>query len=285
MPPLEQAHHRARLIRKMRRELGYTPDLRAPRSFNERVAWKILHDRNPLIPLTTDKVAVRGFVAARIGPDSLIPLHGVWTHPSEIPWNTLPDRFVVKANHGCGYNLIVTDKASVRREDAAHLFKAWLGRSYYRETGEWGYRDIAPRLLVEDLLVGGNGSVPEDYKLYCFGGRPHLLQVHLDRFSNHRFLWYDPHTLAPLAMGKTRHEDVPGFAPPAAALRLAALAARLAVGFDAVRVDFYLSGGQPYFGELTHYPGGAVVSLGSPELDHRIGELWRQHDARVATRS
>ena len=276
LPPVERMHHRTRLLGKMRRELGYVPNLRRPRTFNERVACKILHDRDPLIPLTTDKVAVRGFVSTRIGTDTLIPLHGVWERPSDVPWDSLPDRFVAKANHGCGYNLIVTDKSALRREDAERLFAAWLGRSYYRQTGEWGYRDIPPRLLVEDLLAGDNQGVPEDYKFYCFNGTPHLLQVHLDRFSNHRFLWYDPRTLAPLAMGQTRHDDVPGFAPQPAARALLPLVARLAAGFDAVRVDFYLVDGRPYFGELTHYPGGAVVPLESRGQDLRMGEMWRQ---------
>ena len=264
----------------MSRTLGYVPDLRAPRSFNERVASKILFDRDPLIPVTTDKIAARDFVAARIGPDVLIPLHGVWERAADIAWEALPDRFVAKANHGCGYNLIVPDKSAIHRADALSLFDRWLRRSYYRESGEWGYRGIRPRLLVESLLQDPRGEVPEDYKLYVFGGQPHLLQVHLDRFRDHRFLWYDPHTLAPLALGSTRHADVPGFSPSPAARALVPLAVRLAAGFDMVRVDFYLVGERAYFGDLTHYPGGAVVPLGSPAEDRELGAIWARATGR-----
>ncbi|WP_043340495.1 ATP-grasp fold amidoligase family protein [Belnapia moabensis] len=290
---LRQAFHRAadhlgwldrlriarRLRRMMRASLGYEPDLCRPRSFNERIAWKILHDRNPLIPLTLDKVAVRPWVAERIGWRYLVPALGLWDHPGEIRWEKLPRRFVLKANHGSGYNAFVADRDTACRAAILATAAGWLAENYGRRTGEWGYRPIRPRLIAEEYLPGnGAGGVPEDYKLYVFNGRPYLLQVHLGRYTDQRReVFYDPLTLAPLDFGRHRQADCPDYpGPPPEAALLHDLAARLGAGFDAVRVDFYMIGGEPRFGEMTHYSGGATVPFGSIAEDFALGAVWAE---------
>ena len=279
---------RLRLVRQrrriMREALGYQPSLHRPRSFNERIAWKILNDRNPLIPLTLDKVTVRPWVAERIGWQYITPIVGVWNSASEVPWEALPQRFVLKANHGSGYNILVPDKALACRDTILAQAEAWLAENYGERTGEWGYRPIQPRLLVEEFLPSPVGGVPEDYKVYVFGGRPHLLQVHLGRFTKQRCeLFYDPITLEPIAFGRHRHADWPDYpGPPSAAATLYDLAARLGAGFDAVRVDFYLIDGEPRFGEMTHYSGGASVALGTTDEDRTLGDLWAEANGERA---
>ncbi|SDB38174.1 ATP-grasp fold amidoligase family protein [Belnapia rosea] len=275
---LDRLRASRRLRRMMREALGYDPDLRRPRSFNERIAWKILNDRNPLIPLTLDKVAVRPWAAERIGWRYITPLVGVWDSAAAIPWEALPQRFVLKANHGSGYNILVPDKVAACRSTIMAQAEAWLSENYGERTGEWGYRPIRPRLLVEEFLAGPAGGVPEDYKVYVFGGRPRLLQVHLGRFTERRReLFYDPVTLEPLAFGRHRHADCPDYpGPPPATAALNDLAARLGAGFDAVRVDLYLIEGKPRFGEMTHYSGGSAVPFGTPEEDRMMGELWAE---------
>lgn len=270
---------KARQLRQMMRDaLGYEPNLRRPRTFNERMARKILHDRNPLIPQTLDKIAVRDWVAGRIGTETLVPLLGVWDCAADIPWEALPARFVLKTNHGSGYNILVSDKAAACRSRVSRQLETWLAENYYDRTGEWGYRDIRPRILAEEFLAGADGGVPEDYKLYVFGGRPRLLEVHLGRFTGRRReFFYDPVTLRPIHVGRVNHADHPDYeGPPAEARALNDLAARLGAGFDAVRIDFYLIDGQPWFSEVTHYSGGCGVSLGSPEQDRIVGDMWAE---------
>ena len=276
IPWLDRIRTARRVRHKMREALGYEPDLRHPRTFNERIAWKILHDRNPLIPLTLDKVAVRGWVADRIGEQFLVPLLGIWNRAGDIPWADLPTRFVAKANHGSGYNILVSDKAMTCRAGVLRQLDQWLAENYYDATGEWGYRNIPRRILIEEFLEGSVERVPEDYKLYVFGGRPRLLEVHLGRFThNRRQFFYDPQTLRPIDLGRLRHADHSDYAgPPPEARALHDLAAHLGAKFDAVRVDFYLINGQPKFGELTHYTGGGSVSFGSLEHDRIMGAMW-----------
>jgi hypothetical protein len=185
-PSLEHTYDVYVMRRRLRRSLGYNPNLENPRTYNEKIAWRILYDRNPLISLTTDKVAVRDYVAAKIGPEILVPLIGVYGRAADIPWDTLPERFALKAGHGCEMNLLVRDKFAVDRDTVLRQAEMWLTQNYYDKSREWAYRRIQPRLLIEELLLDEDGKLPVDLKFLVFHGRTALLRIHLDRFGHHR---------------------------------------------------------------------------------------------------
>jgi hypothetical protein len=272
VPPLGAAYDAFLIRRWMRHELGYEPDLRNPRTYNEKLAWRILHDRNPLIALTSDKLAVRDYVAAKVGTDILVPLHGAYERAADIPWCSLPRRFVLKANHGSGMNLLVHDKNGMDPEPVRRQAAAWLRRNYYAETREWAYRKIKPRLLAEDMLLDEQGRIPPDLKFYVFHGRVAMLRIHLDRFGAHCVNFYDP-DLRPLPFRQT-FPTKPDYVPPAELRALGRLAERLAEDFDFARIDLFHVRGQVRFGEITHYDGAARVPFTPREYDRIVGNLW-----------
>jgi len=272
-PPLRRLRLGRRLRRRMHGALGYRPDLAQPRTFNEKIGWRILNDRNPLIPLTTDKIAVRDWVAARIGTDILIPLLGVWERAEDVAWKSLPQRFVLKASHGWNMNLLVHDKARTDERAARDTAAGWLTQSHYRATGEWGYRDIAPRLLAEEMLEGDEGGVPQDLKFHVFGGRVGLIGVHHGRYAGARRVTFLDRSLnrLPVTQGHPAHPD---WQPPAGMGDLLRIAERLGLDFDYVRVDLYLVGGRPRFGELTHYDSSGCSPYLPGEFDRTLGDMW-----------
>ncbi|WP_428394054.1 ATP-grasp fold amidoligase family protein [Lichenicoccus sp.] len=272
VPRLQRLQTRRRLLARMHQALGYRPNLRNPRTFNEKIAWRMLHDRNPLIPLTTDKIAVRNWVAARLGQEVLVPLLGVWDYAADIPWDALPSSFVLKASHGWNMNLLVRDKRTVDRASALATADQWLRTSHDAETGEWGYRSVPHRLLAETLLVDEAGDVPADIKLHVFGGRMRMFEVHSGRFDDHRSAYFGTamqrlpftHFLPP------DHD----WTPPPNIAELIRIAECLGAPFDYVRVDLYAIGGVAYFGELTHYQGSACIAFVPPEYDRIVGDMW-----------
>ncbi len=275
-PPLARLRQARRLRHQIRSVFGYEPNLHHPRTFNERVAHKILYDRDPLIPLTTDKVAVRDYVAAKAGTEILLPQFGVWDRAEDIPWDALPNSFALKGSHGWQMNLLVHDKSALDRAAATRQATRWLSESHFDRCGEWGYRGIRPRLLAEQLLVGDRPSrIPEDFKIFVFGGQPRLLEVHFDRGTDdYGFLIYDARELCPLpSMGGTWRGAAPYVLPPEAP-ELADVAARLGADFEFVRVDLYLSQGKVWFGELTHYPANACARYAGFEQDLFVGDIW-----------
>lgn len=274
VPPFARAYDAWLIRRWMRRALGYEPDLRNPRTYNEKLAWRILHDRNPLIALTADKLAVRDYVAAKVGAEILVPLLGVYERAADIPWESLPDRFALKASHGSGMNLLVRGKASADRDAVLRQAEAWLRRSYYAETREWAYRDIPPRLLIEELLLDEHGRVPADLKFLVFHGRTAFVEIHLDRFGEHRVNTYDAE-LRPQPFRQMTDVKDPSYAPPPEVRDLARLAERLAEDFDHARIDLYLVRGRAWFGEITHYHGAGRTPFEPRGYDRIIGDLWR----------
>jgi hypothetical protein len=262
-----------RLRYRMRTALGYDPDFRSPRTFNEKLAWRMLFDRNPLFPLTMDKIAVRDYVAAKVGPELLIPLLGTWSRAADVSWADLPQRFVLKASHGWNMNLLVADKDAIDETAALKTADAWLRDNHFSETHEWGYRDIPPRLLAEEMLLDLHGDIPADFKFYVFGGRARLLRVHTGRFGDHRTNFFGE-DLQPLPIAQIFPAN-PTYVLPPEARDMARIAERLGADFDFARIDLYLTRGRAWFGEITHYEGSACVPFNDPEHDRIIGDMWQ----------
>lgn len=225
------------------------PGLADPRRFTELVQQRKLVDRDPRLPRLSDKVAVKAFVADRIGADWVTPTLWQGTAlPEAPPW---PMPFVVKSRHGCNQRAFVRDAAvdwtAIRRRA-----RAWMQRRYGYWLDEWLYRHIPRGLLVEPF-IGHDGALPIDYKFYVFGGRVRCIQVHLDRERAHRWILFDTdwcRISAPTAD--------PDPQPPAALRQMVNAAEALGRGFDFVRVDLYETPAGPRFGEMTFYPGSGL---------------------------
>lgn len=260
---------------QMRLHLGYWPNLRHPRSYNEKMVHGMLFAPHPLASVVADKWRVREHVAG-LGLESLLnDVYFVTDDPERIPFDTLPDRFVVKANHGCGWNIMVTDRDSMDRAAVVRQCRDWLGRKYGREsrTYETHYDSIRPRILVERFLPGEDGPVPLDFKFLCFHGEPTFAFVCRGRFGARATdTFYDMdwrvapfRKVRPVASGEPK---------PAMFAEMRQAAAALSRGFDYVRVDLYLVRGRIVFGELTLTPLGGLGRFEPREWDFRLGELW-----------
>ena len=246
---------------------GRLPRLDDPVTFNEWVQHRKLHDRDPRLPLLADKVAVKAWVAERIGPGWVIPT--LW-HGRALPAAPVwPTPFVVKARHGCNQSRFVLDDHAdwdaVRR-----AARRWSRSRYGGWLSEWLYRDIPRGVLVEPF-VGVDGRLPIDWKFHVFGGRVEYVQVHLGRGERHRWIVFDRawrRVSSPTAD--------PDPARPATLAPMIAAAERLAHGFTYVRVDLYDGPERPLFGEMTFYPGSGLHRLDPVSLDRRLGDDWRR---------
>jgi hypothetical protein len=246
--------------------------LSRPRTLTHHLFLKMARDRDPLLTVTSDKLAVRGYVAERLGPELLPALYAVLDSPEGLLDLDLPARYVVKATHGSGMTAVVTDDGPAQRAAVAARARRWLAVRYWRKNGEWGYRNIRPRLIVEEFLDGGDGASPPDWKWLCFGGRAALVQVDFNRFTGHSRNFYDPEG-SPVAL-RMYYPPGPEIGLPATFGAMRAVAERLAADFAFVRVDLYTLGERIVVGELTHYPTGGNKSFDPPDWDARLGALW-----------
>jgi len=281
---LEWHYDRWLLAHRFQYQFGRKLDLRAPRTFNEKVCYKRLYDRRPLLTMVADRVRVREYIAGRVGTDYLTRIYQICLSPLEIDYERLPSQFVVKASHGTGMIQIVRDKAALKIDEVTPQFQHWLGRNLYAEEREWCYRDIPPRLVIEELLLDERGMIPADWKFYVFSGKAAYVDVHFGRYSNDQRNMYDR------ALNRVNvrwlYPNLP--TDPAFPHNIEAMfevAERLAVGFDFLRVDLYNIAGRIVVGELTNYPYGGMAPFDPPEFDQVLGAMWsvpRRYDGEAA---
>jgi len=247
------------------------PDLSNPRSFNEKILWLKNHHRDPLIRVCADKFTARDYVRKKIGAEYLIPLLAAWESADAIDFEGLPERFVLKASHGSGWNILCRDKSRFDTISARKKLAHWLDSDFSKVGREWSYSNPVPRIVGEDFLSDTNGEPPWDYKFFCYHGEPRFVQVDCARFQSHTRALYDTAwTRIPCrleyALQKTNSPPPPGLQG------MLHLAAKLSEPFPFVRVDLFNLGGKIFFGELTFYPGKGVERFHPGKFDRIFGE-------------
>lgn len=250
-----------------------------PQTFNQKLCYKMVFDRRPLVVTFADKLRAREYVRQKIGSDVLLNLLVVATSPDDIHFDQLPWRFVLKTNHGSGYVRIVKDKTLEDESDLRRICRGWLSQNYGDLTGEWAYKSITPKIMVESFLENGNGDVASDYKFFVFNGRVFMIQVDLDRFTDHRNAVFTPDWQRIQVRYVCPTADRP-VAKPACLERMLKMAECLGAETDFVRVDLFEVDGRVYFGELTNYPLGGPRNL-NPRNSMRC---WARNGKLLDTR-
>ncbi len=245
-------------------------NLDEPRRFTEKIQWLKIYDHKPLYTLLADKLAVRNYVADKVGSQYLTRLFGTYENSSEIEWDTLPGKFVLKVNHGSNWNIICKNKDQLNIEAACQKLDHWMGKNFYYEGREWQYKDIPPRIMCEEFLEGDKEFGLLDYKIWCFNGQPKYIDVITDRFIAAKRAIFDlnwqklavPFTLPPIDRDIPRPEQLG---------EMLKIAGTLSQGIPFVRVDLYNYGGKIIFGELTLTPRGGFQIIYPPEFDFKWG--------------
>jgi O-antigen ligase len=242
---------------KYRMKNGRKGHIQKPLTYNEKLQWQKLHDRNPLYPQIVDKYSVRSHVASLIGKSHLVPLVGVYDSPSAITPDSLPDRFVIKPTHTSGDVLFCTDKKSFDWEHAMKVMRQWMESNYYWYDREWPYKEIKPRIIIEHMIKTDDGKPPKDYKIFCFDGEPKMAFVASDRPDNTKFDFFDI-SWNRLDLKQHYPNSTYEIPKPKQWDAMLVLARKLSVGLPQVRVDLYVDADeQILFGELTlfHFSG------------------------------
>ena len=272
---VQRIYDRAIVTQNFRRKLGRRPNLRNPTTFNEKVAYKMLYDRRPLLTLIADKVKVRDYVAERVGAQFLPKVYGIFESVDEIDWQQLPESFVIKANHGCEMNVFVPDKAKANTAEIALQLRVWLGRNFYYHLREWCYLDIRPMVLIEELLRDEHSDHLIDWKFFVFDGRCKCVRVCLGPSEDRRQNYYD----RDLRRMNVRMGHVPNSPNdpimPTNIETMFSVAETLGRGLDFVRVDLYNVKGRIVVGELTNYPGAGLRQFIPAEFDALLGREWQ----------
>jgi hypothetical protein len=255
---------------------GYWPHFVRPRSYSEKIWNRMLFDRNPRWTMLSDKLGMRNYVASRVGEEYLIPLLWTGSNPEDIPFDRLPDKFVIKATHGCAYNVIVKDKEQLDERQVQAQLKDWLAENYCEQRflgAEWGYKHVPPKIIIETFLDSDGGNLV-DYKFRTFSGKVEFLMAHLERSGNHSMSLMCNRAGEPIDC-ELGHKYNGHFEQPANFEQMIEVAERLGSEFDFMRVDLYSVKNRVYFGELTPYPGAGCIRFVPRKYDFYFGSKWR----------
>ena len=251
---------------------GKKLNLKNPTTFNEKLQWIKLYDRNPEYCNMVDKHEVKKYVAEIIGRQYIIPTLGVWNKFDDIDFDLLPNQFVLKCTHDSGGLVICRDKSKLDLEAACAKIKKSLATNYYLHGREWPYKSLNPRIIAEKYMVDDSGTELRDYKVMCFNGKPRLIQYHMGRYKYHTQDFYDTEwNKLEISQGCPLSEEE--LDKPIFLEEMLELSEKLSVGIPHVRIDWYYVQGQLYFGEITFFDASGFDEF-EPEKWNKIIGGW-----------
>lgn len=256
-----------------------------------------------------DKAAVRQYITSLLGEGYLPDAHVVTGDPAVLADIDLPGEYVVKPTHGSGAVVVVSQRAdptatlppveacwsythvrpeAVDRAQLVDITEFWLAQLYGQGPNrEWAYGRVPRTILVEELLTGPDGDIPDDVKLFVFHGHCEFVQVDSGRFGRRtQDFFRRPWTHLPLSGGPPHADPTPP--APDSLAEMIRIAELLGQDTDFVRVDLYVIGDRIVVGELTSYPAGGNSPFTPDSFDHEFGRFWtvpsRYDDANLQTR-
>ena len=229
------------------------------------------------MPICVDKYRVREYLESKGLSNILVKLYGVYEKVEDIPFETLPNKFVLKTSNGSGTNIICRDKNKLSKEKILANVNKFLKQSSASAGREWAYAMGVPKVIIEELLEDHNsldGAI-WDYKYLCFNGKPEYVVLDIDRFTNHKRNIYDVEWIDQHVISDHPCIDDRTFEKPKNYERMVEIATKLSEDFPAVRVDLYNINGRIYFGELTFFPWSGYVQFNPDSFDFEMGKKFR----------
>jgi len=258
---------------------GVRLNLDKPETFNDKLLWLSLYDRDHMKTQCADKYSVRAYIDKCGFGYILNELYGVFNSVNEIDFSVLPERFFIKTNHDSGTYALI-DQSNPDSLNKLNKIEQALKRNYYYESREWQYRDISPKLVCEKYLESNEPIGLIDYRFFCFGGAVGFVAVDIgttDPCGKHSFIAkrniYDKSLNLLSAKLKREPFDASIIRKPIIYDDMVYIAEALSKPFKHVRVDLYNVNGNIIFGEMTFCNGGGMQLLEPASFNREMGNL------------
>ena len=266
---------RSIINRQFRACLGYVGDFDHPQSFQEKIQFRKLYGNHAFYASMADKFLVRDYVAKKVGSQHLIPLLGAYDYLQPSDFESLPQQFIVKANHGCNWNQVVLDKDQLDVGKAARRFNRLCRRRFGWKRGERHYNFIRPKVVIEQLLRDDRGEPPWEYNFQCSHGPDGFDWYYTILSPSDQDAWAiiskDGRILA---AAKVSDQELAAHARPAKFAQMVDVAEALSSDFDFVRVDLYCVHDQAWFGEMTCTPRAGYIKATNQSLQQMRDAMW-----------
>lgn len=249
-------------------------NLKNPVTYNEKLQWIKLYDKNELMTKCCDKYSVREYVESCGCGEILNDLLWEGLNPVDIPFENLPNQFVIKVTHGSTFNIICKDKKDLNIPKTKALLNKWLKAKFLPCYGEWFYGVEKPRIIIEKYLIDERTNSLFDYKFFCFHGVPKVVYIDTWKDNYHAINAYDmDFNLLPDVKLGYDNDLTTKISKPENFDEMIEYAKKLSKDFLHVRVDFYDINGEIVFGELTFTKGAGFGEI-TPHSFHKEMGSW-----------
>ena len=239
-----------------------------PKLYNEKLQWLKIYDRNPIYPILVDKYEAKKYVKEIIGEEYIIPTLGIWDNFEDIDFDSLPMQFVMKCTHDSGGLVICRNKKNLDIDNAHSKINHSLKRNYFKNTREWPYKNVKPRIIAEEFISLDKTKIPVDYKFFCFNGEIDSVMVCLDRENGKpKFVFFD------LDWNRLNYQYVEEnilIEEPKNFSEMKSIVKKLSRGFNEIRIDLYNLDGKIYFGEFTFYNQSGL----DRDISLDVNKIW-----------
>lgn len=259
-----------------RTTMGKSLNLDNPKDFNEKLQWLKLYKyyNNEDITICVDKLNMHNYLAKLGLEEYCVPIIGCWEKAEDISWDQLPEKYVLKCNHGCGYNIVCTDTASFDRADAIKKLNEWRKEKFWTKYAEFQYRNVKPMILCEKYIDSFANSLPVDYKIHCFNGEPVFTLICSERESQMKACCVNNlYEVLDYIPENNRHYGGKLPEKPKEFDKMLDVAKTISANFPFVRVDLYSSGNNIFIGELTFLPQGGLIKYYKQNVLTDLGNL------------
>jgi hypothetical protein len=252
---------------------GYNLDLKHPKTFSEKIQWMKLFGELEKNGKYVDKHDVRAYVKNIIGDKYLVPSLGCFSEANDIDFDKLPNRFVIKATHASGWNLVVFDKNKLDIVSTKTRINKWINNSFYKKTGERNYKNVPGRVVIEDFIEDPSGDLM-DYRFFCYNGIPKFIQVDSYTEEKKKRNIYDINwDKLDVAIG---YENIKRYIEkPEKLTEMLEISSKLSKDIPFVRIDLYYANKHIYFGEMTFTPQNGYGKFTPVKYDYIFGEDFK----------
>ncbi len=258
-----------------KRKFGHFINYRNPKTYSEKLQWLKIYDRNPEYTKMVDKYEAKKVAAKIIGEEYIIPTIGIYDNFDDIDFEKLPNQFVIKCTHDSGGLVICKDKQEFNIDEAKTKINKCLKKSFYYQYREWPYKNVKPRIIVEEYVEDTEKKSLDDYKFFCFNGIPKVMFIATERQNSSVETCFDFFDM------DFNHLNIINGHPNAIKLpkqpknfnKMQELAKKLSKGIPHIRIDFYEINGKVFFGEFTFSHWGGFVKFEPAIWDKKMGDL------------
>ena len=244
-----------------------------PTTFNEKMQWLKLYNRQPSYSMLVDKATAKDIVSKRIGSKYIIPTIGLYNNVREIDFNSFPDSFAIKCTHDSGSVILCKDKSRFKYLACKKAIKKKLSHNYYWGGREWPYKNVKPRIIVEPLIQDKLGHDLISYKFFCFDGKPYLIQViQNDKKPNETVDYYDVQWKR-LNLKQNYPNSGETICRPKSLNNMINIAKELSCGFPFIRIDLFCIDEDVFFSEFCFFSDDGDSPFFPDEWDYILGEL------------